>query len=757
MRTNHRARSLGRLSWSIVVLAIVASSGSSLRAQESSGRVSLPRTRDAIVIDGDLSDAGWRGALRIATFYETAPGDNIAPPVSTVAYVTYDDRYLYVAVTCDDPDPKRIRAPYVDRDAVLGTDDNVAIFLDTLDDHRTAMEFRVNPRGIQGDAFYNDATSTEDFSPDFFYDSAARMTEHGWTAELRIPFATLRYQGPDPHTFGIVIWRNYPRDFRYAIYSSRLPRGSNCLICHELELTGLAGLPEGGHIVAAPYATARETAVLPADGDARLASTPVRGEAGLDAKWTPTANTAIDATINPDFSQVESDVGQLSVNTRFALFFPEKRPFFLEGVDLLQTPLTAVYTRTIASPQWGARATGKIGSSAYTALVSEDRGGGSVILPGPVASALAPQDFRSTVSLVRIRRDFGKSFAGVLYTGRDIEGGGGNHLAGPDFVWRPNDSDQVTGQLLVSDTQNPNRPDLAAVWRGQRSISGAAKLSWQHTTDPHYLTLAYTDVGSGFRADDGFVPQVGIREGQMQAGYNFYPSGALRFLRPMAVVDYAAERSGPLVKRQTYPALVFQGARDVNGEVDYFVDEKVRVGDRVLNRSYANFAVAIDPSRRVSRIGLQGHLGQDLDVVNVRQGFGGELGPTATIRPLDHLGVEINADLQWLNVPSGNARQAARLFTAQIDRVKTSYYFTANCFVRTIIQYEDIRRDRSLYAVSVPTREGAFAASVLFAYRVNWQTLLFAGYQDDRVESLAGTLRPSDRQLFLKVSYALQR
>jgi hypothetical protein len=732
-------------------------SGPGLLAQEATGRAELPKTHEPIVIDGDVSDAGWHGALKITTFYETTPADNAVPPVNTVAYVTYDDRYFYVAVVCDDPHPDRIRAPYVDRDAVLGTDDNVAIFLDTLDDHRTAMEFRVNPRGIQGDALYNDATSTEDFSPDFFYDSSARITEHGWTAELRIPFATLRYQRADHHTFGIVIWRNYPRDFRYGIYSSKLPRGSNCLVCHELELTGLAGLPEGGHIVAAPYATAQQAARPQDDPQSGLASTGVRMSGGLDAKWTPRADTAVDATIRPDFSQIESDVGQLSVNTRFALFFPEKRPFFLEGVDLLQTPMTAVYTRSITSPEWGARTTGKIGSSAYTVLVSQDRGGGSVIVPGPVASTVAPEDFQSTVGIARVRQDFGKSFVGLLYTGRNIEGGGGNHVAGPDFVWRPNDRDQVTGQLLVSDTRNPNRPDLTPAWRGERYVAGAARVSWQHTTEPHFLALTYSDIGSGFRAFDGFIPQVGIREGLLQAGYNFYPTGIFRFLRPTAIIDYAVDRSGVAVKRQTYPALVFQGTHDLSGEVDYFVAEQIRVGDRLLNRSYANFTVLIDPSRRVSRVGLQGHLGQDVDVVNARQGVGGEIGPTATIRPLNHLGIELNSDVQWLSVPVGPAGQTAHLFTAEIERIKTSYYFTPKSFVRTIVQYEDVRRETSVYTTLVRPRDRSLSTSALFSYQVNWQTVLFAGYQDDRVDVPAGQLHPSGRQIFVKVSYALQR
>ncbi len=131
----------------------------------------VPRGVGLVSVDGDLGDPGWVGAAVIDTFWETAPGNNVPPKVKTTAWVTYDDRYVYIAVKCDDPEPRKIRAPYADRDNVIGTDDNVAIFLDTRNDRRSAVELRVNPRGIQGDAVFNDANGNEDFSPDFFYDT----------------------------------------------------------------------------------------------------------------------------------------------------------------------------------------------------------------------------------------------------------------------------------------------------------------------------------------------------------------------------------------------------------------------------------------------------------------------------------------------------------------------------------------------------------------------------------------------------------
>src|SRR3954464_14929562 len=187
------------------------------------GPIQIHPAAGPIRIDGDLGDAGWQGAAMIDAFYETSPSDNIPAKVKTVAYITYDAHNFYIGIHAYDPNPKSIRAPYVERDNVIGTDDNIAIFLDTRNDKRSAIELRVNPRGIQGDGVYNDANQNEDLSPDFFYDTAAKIVSDGWIAEFAIPFSSLRYSKSDAQTWNILIWRNYPREFRYAFHSAPLP------------------------------------------------------------------------------------------------------------------------------------------------------------------------------------------------------------------------------------------------------------------------------------------------------------------------------------------------------------------------------------------------------------------------------------------------------------------------------------------------------------------------------------------------------
>jgi hypothetical protein len=214
----------------------------------------IARVKGKIVIDGDLSDAAWKDTTPIEKWWETNPGDNVEPKVRNVGRMTYDDKYLYVGLEFDDPDPKQIRAPYADRDNVDSTTDYGGIIIDADYDKKTAILFLANPRGIQYDAINSDVNSSEDNAPDWFWDSAGKIGDHGWTLEIRIPFSSLRYPKRDPQTWGIMLYRNYPRDRRYQIFSTRLPKDANCFICNVQPLLGLTGLPAGGGWVVAPFA-----------------------------------------------------------------------------------------------------------------------------------------------------------------------------------------------------------------------------------------------------------------------------------------------------------------------------------------------------------------------------------------------------------------------------------------------------------------------------------------------------------------------
>ncbi len=740
-------------SWVLLALAMAAPALPAT-APGPEGSIEIRRVSDEIVIDGRLDEPAWNGAATVDRWYETRPGDNVEPKVRSRAYLAYDDRFLYAGFEFEDKTPQGIRAPLANRDNVPSYTDYGGVIVDANNDGRTAQMFLANARGIQYDALTSDA-SGEDSSPDFFWDSAARVSEDGWVLEMRIPFSSLRYTESDPERWGIMLYRNYPREFRYQMFTSRLPRDSTCFICNVKPLTGLTGLPSGDHWVAAPYLNANRVDE-PRDGlGTPLESGDGTGEIGLDAKWLPNPDTALDLTLNPDFSQIESDVAQIGANERFALFFPEKRPFFLEGSDLFETPLRAVYTRTFTAPRWGGRATGSFGDNSYTFLAGEDRGGGSVILPGTNSSDLADQDYRSSVMIGRLRRDIGKSFISALYTGREIDGGGHNRVFGPDFRWQVGEHDVVSGQLLFSDSRTPERTDLADEWDGRELSGHAAELWWYRQTKTwDYFTL-YNDIGEGFRADNGFVPQVGYRRGFAEVGRSFYPEDKpISRLRLFAFSQHSEDREGNLLFREIVPGFGFDAKWNSFVRLELRFDEVLAI-EKTFRRQRIRPTFLIRPGGIFSQIFLRGTFGDEVDFANDRLGEGATVELGLNIRPSDHLELALDANRRWLDVVNEDGL-AGRLFTADVQRWRATYTLNARSWLRLIGQWVETERDPRLYIDEVDAKSRFFGGSAVFAYKLNWQTVLFVGYGDNRELDELERLERADRQLFLKLSYAFQ-
>ncbi len=713
--------------------------------------IHITATRAPITIDGDLSDAGWKDAVRIDKWYETNVSDNGEPQVKSVGYLTYDSKFLYAAFEFSDPNPSQISSPYNDRDHISGnTDDYGGIILDSRNDRRSAVLLLANARGIQYDAVSDDSTG-EDSAPDFFWDCATKITDKGWILEMRVPFSSLRYDNPNPAEWGIMLYRNYPRDRRYQMFSNRLPRGSNCFICNRSPLVGLQNLPAGGHLVAAPYVTAHQLGEARNGPGTEFRNHPASGDGGVDLKWTPNADTAIDGTINPDFSQIESDVAVISTNERFAVFLPEKRPFFLEGVELLKTPIQAVYTRTITSPRFGARSTGKIGSNAYTVLIAQDRGGGNVIIPSALGSSFADQELSSTALIGRYKRNLGTSFISFLGTARENGGGSHNRVFGPDFEWRIGDHDTITGQVLFSSSTTPNRPDLAGEWNGRKLSSHAADVWYQHQTRTFDFFTEAKDFGDEFRADNGFVPQVGYRMNYAEAGYTFRPKGFFNRIRTFAMGEYDSLQDGSMAYRGLSAGFGADGKFRSFTRIRY-ADDRFRVGNAILPRRVLYVTEQFSVNQLLSQIYVEGYAGEDIDFANTRTGRGAKFSYGATIRPGDHLEIGIDNALRWLNV------EGSRLFTAQAERLTTRYTFNAKTFVRMIVQNERTNRNPALYESAVDQHGGDLATQLLWAYKLNWQTVVYAGYGDlQEAHAVNGDLLRSNRQFFVKVSYAFQQ
>jgi hypothetical protein len=723
--------------------------------------LAIKKATGPITIDGDLNDPGWKDALRFDTWYETNPGDSVEPKVKTVGWITYDDHFFYAAIDSYDPNPGQIHSQLNDHDGINGnSDDFGGVIIDSRNDSKTALEFFVNSAGTQYDASQDDS-SGEDNSPDFFWDSATKRTDHGWVLEMRIPFSSLRYEKADPQTWGIILYRNMPRDRRYQIFTHKLPRGVNCFVCNFNKVAGFTDLPSGGHLVTAPYVSARQVGQRVGD-----IGTPIRtgnpgSNGGLDLKWTPNERTAVDGTINPDFSQVESDVAAISTNERFAIFFPEKRPFFLERVDLLSTPLQAVYTRTITSPRWGARSTGNFGGgNNYTLLVAQDRGGGSVIIPGAFDSNFAPQDFESTVGLGRFKHDFGKnSFISFLGSDRQSDGAY-NRVFGPDFTWRPNDKNTITGQFLLSDTRTPHRPDLADEWDGRKLRDHATDLWWQYNDPKRDLFVEDKDFGKDFRADNGFIPQVGYRSDYLETGYTFRPTGFFNRVRTYFFTQYqtledGSALDGSLLYRLYSLGFGADGKYRSFSRWRYAVDT-LRNGEDVFTRKRVYYEEDFAVNRIVPSVSIFGWVGDEVDFSNNRLAKGADVNVQANVRPNYRLTISLTNDIRWLRGQPEDAVSEQRLFTSQVERIRLQYMFTPRMFVRAVVQNQRTHRD--LFDFPNNPHGGSLASQLLFAYKVNWQSVLYVGYGDLRdVVGQDGNFDLGSRQVFMKLSYAFQR
>ncbi len=719
--------------------------------------LTIVRSNGPITLDGALTDPGWQGIPAVTQWFETRVGDNVEPAVKNVGYLAYDDRYLYAAFEFEDPDPRTIRAPIADHDQLSGLTDYGGVIVDASNDGKTAILFLANANGLTYDAVSNDA-SGEDSSPDYYWESRGRITETGWNLEIRIPFSSLRYSKDPSPTWGIMLYRNYPRDRHYQFFTARLPRDVSCFICNSSKLTGLNDLPHGSHFVVAPYASAQRTDEPSAGLGSPLEDGDIDSEYGVDAKWSPFANTAIDGTINPDFSQIESDVAQIAANERFALFYPEKRPFFLEGIDLFSTPLQAVYTRSVTAPKAGLRATGRPGTTSFTALGVHDRGGGLVILPGPEGSGAAPQDFESDVGIFRLRHDLGQSFVSLLGNGRVIDDGGGyNAVVGPDFQWRPHPTTAITGQALWSSTETPDRTDLTSDWDGRTLEDHAALLRGSYSTSTIDLFVQGQDIGDDFRADQGFMPQVGFREIYGEAGFTMRPED--RFysrLRTFTFGWYDTDLSGELLSRRASVGAGMDARWNSFTRVEANIEE-IRVGDEILSRVRPYVYVQTSPGRVVNNISIEAFLGEEIDFANAREGTGTTLNGNLTVRPGNHLDLQANVSTRWLNVDDP-ALGSGRLFFAQVERLRAAWSFSSRSFIRLIGQYVQTTRDPALYTFAVSEKDADFGFSGLFAYKVNWQTVVYLGYGD--AQTYSGTsdqLEASERQAFMKLSYALQR
>jgi hypothetical protein len=723
------------------------------RAAANLARLSFPLSRagSEIKIDGVLDDKAWERAAVVPVAYEWSPGDNTPAPVKTECLVTFDDKNLYVAFRAFDPNPSEIRAHLMDRDDTdtLIQDDHVGVMIDTFNDERRAFQFRLNPLGVQADAIFSEQDGVEDFSWDMIWASAGRITADGYVVELALPLKQLRFpSGQGPQTWGFEAFRSWPRTVRHRLSSQRRDRNIGCLLCQENKLTGLEALRPGRNLEFDPTATFRRIDQRETSASPGLTNGKPQTDIGGTLRWNATPNMTVSGTVNPDFSQVEADVAQLDVNQRFALFYPEKRPFFLEGVDFFTTPIQSVFTRTVADPYFGAKLTGKQGVNAVGMFVTRDRVN-TILLPSNQSTDSASLDDDVTTAVGRYRRDLGAtSTIGGLFAARESVGYH-NRQAGVDLFWRATQSDALRVQFIRTDTQYPGK---VASDYGQPTGAFGGNGFWadyQHTTRSYQLFGIVESYSRGFRSDTGFVPRVDylnvFGEGQRRwwkaAGgwFNTFDVGgrawrsttADRTLTDQTVaafVNYTGPYQTQAVFNMPQDVVVYQGVR-----YQYF---------------RPNFSFLVKPNGRTS-VQFTGRAGGGVDFANARSATQAlQFGPVIGYRPTTNVSLGLQYNLDQLSVAGG------RLYRANLVQAKALLHLNVRTFVRAIVQYTDITRNQSLYLTDVDRRTRRLFTQFLFSFKMNPQTVLFLGYSDNGAAGADVGLQKQNRAFFMKLGYA---
>jgi Domain of unknown function (DUF5916)/Carbohydrate family 9 binding domain-like len=704
--------------------------------------------KPTITIDGILREKEWAGATLMQLSYEVSPAENIPPKVQTECYLTYDETHLYAGCVAHDPNPNAIRAYYSDRDNA-SNDDQVGLVIDPFNDERRAFKFFVNALGVQMDQFRDEVRKNEDSTWDTIWDSKGQITRDGFMVEMAIPFRSIRFESSShEQTWGFDFVRIYPRDKKYVIALSPRNRNIDCYLCQIAKAVGFSGISPGRNVEFDPTFTAsrREQRVDLVNDDFNEET---EADAGLSMIWGITPNWTFNAAFNPDFSNVEADVAQLNVNRQFALFFPEKRPFFLEGADIYETQLNAIFTRNIADPLFGAKFTGKSGRNAVGFLASYDEIT-NFLIPGSQRSRSFSLNDRTTDAIFRYRLDVGrKSSLGVLAT--DREGTGYyNRLAGVDGVFQVSSSNSIRFQALGSQT---DYPDIVSAQFSQsiEAITGyALNIAFNHSSRNWSFFARHQNIDPEFRADLGFIPRVNMKLYAGGLGYTVVPkpNSWYSFISILGNGNYITDQEGNFLGRIWNGSFQFGGPLQSTFALDSGVKQDLFSGI-IFDQFYVDTTFSISPSKNTFFY-IFGNFGDEIDFVNIRKGNVIRLLPLIQLRAGRHFTIDFSHSYEDFRIDEEN------LYTANLPQVKIVYQFDSRTFVRLITQYSIVDRNVALYTIPVEPKTKTLFNQFLFSYKVNPRTVLFLGYSDNHLEITDVALTRTNRTVYFKVGYAWQ-
>jgi len=747
-------------------------------------RVDIPRIDSAATIDGFLNEPVWSEAARLTGFSQYQPVDGRPAEEPTEVRVWYSADAIWFGIKATEIHGNVVRATKANRDDIA-SEDHVQILLDTENGRQLSFLFGVNALGVQQDGTrsaqfaggaggasatgggfrnINPLDGTVDLNPDYVFDSKGRLLPDGYEVEVRIPFKSLRYQDERVQTWGLHVLRRIQHSGFQDTWAPAVRANANFL-AQSGTLDGLHDMRRGLVLEATPTMTAR------LDGSPRAGRSRdyhSQSEFGADAKWGSRQNLTLNATINPDFSQVEADVGQVLLNERFALFYPEKRPFFLDGLELFDTPNQLIYTRRIAAPNAGLKLAGKIGGANIAAMAVQDDesyswNGGS----------------RPLFGITRLRRDFGRDYTlGSVLTTRE-DGDDYSRLAGADFrfyhsklyfvqlqaaqSWADSSGNGRTGSLLQADWDRTGR-----AWGFHYTLRG---------------------VEPGFDAAAGFVNRTGLVEARTFNRFSFYGAkGALvqtygTFVQAARSWDYRSGR--PLLEsvESISPTATLRGGWQLSGSLsrngfaydpaDYDGLEILRQPDLASDTAAfvvpgferdqygGSFRITTPTLRFVSATASVAR-GRTPIFREASQGTSTRIDGAVDLRPT----TSIRGSLQFSRLILDRSYDDSRFSTETIPRLKLEYQLTPAMFFRLVGQYAARSRsplvDRNGNPILIGgsrdsgTRSNEFSMDWLFSYRPIPGTLVYLGYgstMEEQREFRFEDLRRTRDGFFGKLSY----
>ena len=737
--------------------------------------VRIPRIDAQVRVDGVLDEEAWTRAARLIGFSQYRPVDSRPAEDSTEVLAWYAPDAIYFGIRAFEAHGTVVRATLADRDNI-DADDNVQILLDTFNDRRRALLFAVNPFGVQEDGVRSEGLAgaaggqnagfrfdgVVDLNPDYVYQSHGHVTPWGYEVEVRIPFKSLRYQSGATQDWGLQFVRT-TQHTGYEDTWTPVVRASASFLIQSGTLKDLTGMRRGLVMDVSPEFTSR---VAGSPGAAEYGYGHVDPEIGANLRWGISQNLSLTATANPDFSQVEADVGQVTLNQRFALFFPEKRPFFLEGLEQFDTPNALIYTRRVLSPVVGAKLTGKIGGTAVAYIGAVDDTAASATGSHPI------------MNLLRLRRDLGaSSTVGLVYTDRIDGGNAYNRVLGGDarVIWKKIWFSEA--QVVGTWTQDAGGARAGELW----------DLTFYDRTGRSYGNHGEVlGISPDFVAASGFVNRVNIVQARIFNRFSIYG-------KPGALLEQGTTffMIQPTWRYRDFPGSTLEGS------VGETILLTLRGGWGVTSNwtnahqrfdppDYANYAVDVGPTTIPFAIphGLYNLWGASTGVNTPNRAFtfganvGYGAGPIfaeaaegrgfntfvgATWKPTPSLRV----DGQWVRQRLTRARDGSWFSTANIPRLKVEYQLTRDIFFRYVGQYIAQQRDSLrdpgtgqpivIGGVAQPrTTTTDFRNDLLFSYKPTPGTVFFFGYGStmEEPDPLAfRRLKRSEDGFFLKASY----